>query len=80
MSSVLVRSFPIDDLSGYEIDPTIVEWPVDDVDLAAASDCMEMLADSVGDLFIEANQLTFFEQDGVTYQLAVKPQLPATTC
>lgn len=76
----LVRSFPIDDLSGYEIEPTIVEWTVEGVDLAAASDCIEIPADQVNDLFAEANQLTFFEQDGTTYQLAVKPLLPGDSC
>ncbi|TDT16993.1 hypothetical protein BDK89_2594 [Ilumatobacter fluminis] len=76
----LVRSFPIDDVSGYEIEPTIVEWSVDGVDLAAASDCVEIPADQVADLFVDANQLTFFEQDGTTYQLAVKPQLPGDSC
>ena len=34
----------------------------------------------VGDLFAEANQLTFFEQDGVTYRLGVKPLLPGDAC
>ncbi len=76
----LVRSFPIDDVSGYEIEPTIVEWTVDGVDLAAASDCVEIPADQVADLFVDANQLTFFAQDGTAYQLAVKPQLPGDSC
>ena len=79
-SSYLVRSFPVDDLSGYEIEPTLVEWRVDGIDLAAAAECLEMPADQVGDVFVDANQLTFFEQDGATYQLAVKPQLPGDSC
>ena len=76
----LVRSFPIDDLSGYEVEPTVVEWSVDGVELADASDCVEIPADEVHDVFVEANQLTFFEQDGTTYQLAVKPMLPGDSC
>ena len=76
----LVRSFPVDDLSGYDVEPTVVAWSVDGVDLAAASDCVEIPADEVGDLFAEANQLTFFEQDGVTYRLGVKPLLPGDAC
>ncbi|MAT04343.1 MAG: hypothetical protein CL424_04785 [Acidimicrobiaceae bacterium] len=76
----LVRSFPIDDLTGYDVEPTVLEWPVDGVDLAAASDCLEMPAADVGSVFADANQLTFFEQDAVTYQLAVKPQLPGDSC
>ncbi|MCB0968274.1 MAG: hypothetical protein KDB37_15690 [Ilumatobacter sp.] len=76
----LVRSFPTDDLSGYDIEPTIVAWPLADVDLAAASDCVEIAAADIGDVFATANQLTFFEQDGVVYRLAVKPQLPGDAC
>ena len=76
----LVRSFPIDDLTGYDVEPTVVEWPIEGVDLAAASDCLEMAADDVGDLFAQANQLTFYEQDGTTWQLAVKPMLPGDAC
>lgn len=78
--SFLVRSFPVDDLTGYDVEPTVVEWPLAGVDLAAASDCIEMPATEVAATFTEANQLTFFEQDGTTYQLAVKPQLPGVSC
>lgn len=76
----LVRSFPVDDLTGYDVEPTVVEWPSADIELAAASDCLEIPSDDVADTFAEANQLTFFEQDGTTYQLAVKPQIPGVTC
>jgi hypothetical protein len=76
----LVRSFPVDDLTGYDIEPTIVEWPLDDVVLAEADDCVAIDAESIGETFANANQLTFFEQDGVTYRLGDKPQLPGDTC
>jgi hypothetical protein len=79
-TTYLVRSFPVDDLSGYEIEPTIVEWPLADVSLADADDCIAIDATAIGDVFADANQLTFFEQAGVTYQLAVKPQLPGDGC
>lgn len=76
----LVRATPIDDLSGFDVEPTVVPWPADvDVDLSTA-DCVEIAADAIGDTFAEANQLTFFEQDGVTYQLAAKPKLPGAAC
>lgn len=76
----LVRSFVVDDLTGFEIEPTIVEWPLAEVDLATASDCAEISAEEIADTFAEANQLTFFEQAGTTYQLAVKPAFPGVTC
>jgi hypothetical protein len=34
----------------------------------------------VHDLFADANQLTFFVQNDVTYQVTVKPQLPGDAC
>lgn len=79
----LVRATPIDDSvdAGYEVEPTLVEWPADsEVVLADAAECVELPADSVHELFADANQLTFFVQDDVTYQLTVKPQLPGDSC
>lgn len=77
----LVRATPVDDTSGFEIEPTIVEWPAESsLLLADAADCIEVPAGSVQDLFAEANQLTFFTQDDVTYQLSVRPQLPGDGC
>ncbi len=32
------------------------------------------------EVFAAANQLTFFTEGDVTYQLAVKPQLPGDSC
>jgi hypothetical protein len=79
-TTYLVRSFPVDDLTGYEIEPTVVEWPLPEIVLADADDCVAVDATAIGETFAEANQLTFFEQDGVTYQLGVKPQLPGDGC
>jgi hypothetical protein len=76
----LVRATPTTDTSGYEVEPTIVEWPVDAVSLADADDCVAIPAADVMDLFATSNQLTFFTEDDVTYQLAVKPQLPGDSC
>ena len=77
----LVRATPIEDTSGYETEPTLVDWPAESsFSLAGASDCAEVPAGSVHDLFADADQLTFFVQDGVTYQVTVKPQLPGDAC
>lgn len=77
----LVRSWPVDDLDAYDVEPTVLDWPTDvDVELAAASECLAIDAHAVTATFADANQLTFFEQDGVIYQLAVKPALPGATC
>lgn len=77
----LVRAFPVDDLTGYEVEPTVLDWP-DEVSLrlADAADCAAVPAAEVGDLFAGASQLTFFVEAGVTYQLAVKPELPGGGC
>lgn len=77
----LVRATPVDDLSDYDLEPTVVAWPVEvEIDLATASECVEVPADVIGPTFAEANQLTFFEQDGATYRLTVKPALPGADC
>lgn len=76
----LVQATPVDDLDGYEIEPTIVPWPTDvDADLSS-EECFVVTADAIGETFAAANQLTFFEQDGVVHELAVKPQLPGSGC
>lgn len=65
-------------------DPTVVPWPAGTgVVLAEVAypnsvgqACTTVAASAVGDLFTSANQLTFFEEDGVTYQMSVTPVLP----
>jgi hypothetical protein len=76
----LVRAIAVDDLSGFEIEPTVVDWPAELPPLAEATECLAIPAAEVGDLFAEADQLTFFTSVDVTYQLAVKPELPGTGC
>jgi hypothetical protein len=66
-------------MSGYEIEPTVVAWPLD-VDLATADECVQIPAADVADTFADATQLTFFEQAGTTYELAVKPLVPGDGC
>ena len=78
----LIRATPVDLATlDFEVEPTVVEWPVDaPVRLADAADCAEIPV-AVGDpLFVDATALTFFTDAGTTYQVSVVPQLPAREC
>jgi hypothetical protein len=79
-----IEALVIDDLSGFGSDglePTVIEWPADvTVRLADASTCTVVPASEVGETLNSANQLTFFDDAGVTYQVLAKPILPGTTC
>ncbi|MEM8621594.1 MAG: hypothetical protein AAGF73_17935, partial [Actinomycetota bacterium] len=80
----LFLAVPLDDPTSRTFEaqsPTIVEWPVDaSVRLADAAECAEISADEVGDLFAEADQLTFFDDGGVVYEVIPKPVLPGDAC
>ena len=68
-----------DDVANYadEPGPTVQPWPAETgVALADASTCLAVPAASVQPVFEAANQLTFFEDQGVTYRLIVRPVLP----
>jgi hypothetical protein len=61
--------------------PTVVPWPAGTgVELKAVTaelgTCATVDAAAVGDLFSSANQLTFFEEAGVAYQLSAVAVLP----
>jgi len=76
----LIRASEVGDYTG-DIEPTVVDWPAAaSVRLADASECAAAPAAEVGELFAGANQLTFFAEDGITYQITVKPQLPGDAC
>ncbi len=79
-----IEALPVDDLSAYGtdgIEPTIVDWPADaSVRLADASSCTVIAADEVDEVFAAANQLTFFDDGGVVYQVLVRPVLPGRAC
>ena len=77
--SYLVRATPVADLSVYDPEPTVVAWPLE-IDLATAAECLEIPAVDIADTLTDANQLTFFEQAGTAFQLAVKPLLPGDGC
>ena len=79
-----IEAIPIEDLSAYAgdgIEPTVVEWPTDaSVRLPDASSCTVVPAAEIGDTLAAANQLTFFADDGATYQVLARPVLPGSTC
>jgi hypothetical protein len=83
-----ILAIPVEDLSAYGsdgIEPTVVDWPSDaEVHLSDAvaptdgstASCTLVPAAQFGELFQNANQLTFFADGGVTYQVVVRPVLP----
>jgi hypothetical protein len=75
----LVRPTIVTDLTGYEIEPTVTDWPADLAPLVDGQ-CVEVPASAVGAMFAEANQLTFFTSAGHQFSLAVKPQLAGDSC
>ena len=76
--SYLIRATVADESTiGGDIAPTVVDWPADaPVRLADAGECATVPAETFAELFAAANQLTWFVDGGVTYQLIVKPRLP----
>ena len=79
----LVRATPLDPAVTMttEVPATMVEWPADaSVSLADAGECAELPAAEGDMLFVDANQLTFFTEGGVTYQVAATPAVPGSTC
>jgi len=79
-----IEALVVDDLSVYGtdgIEPTVVDWPAEaTVRLADASTCTVVSADEVGEALAATNQLTFFTDADVTYQVLAKPILPGTDC
>jgi hypothetical protein len=78
----LVRATPVDPATvTTEVPATIVDWPADaSVTLADAGECAELPAVEGDMLFVDANQLTFFTEGGVTYQVAATPTVPGSSC
>jgi hypothetical protein len=79
-----IQAVPVDDIGAFGgdgIEPTVVEWPeAISVDLADAGQCAEVAVTEVGDLFDNANQLTFFDDGGVVYQVTATLVLPTGGC
>ncbi len=75
------QAMVVDPATYTEPAPTVVPWPASTgVELKAVTaefgTCATIDAAAVGDLFSSANQLTFFEEAGVAYQLSVVAVLP----
>lgn len=79
-----IEAVVVDDPSAYGsdgIEPTIVDWPADvSVRLADASSCTVIAASEVGETLGAADQLTFFTDAGITYQVLARPVLPGGDC
>jgi hypothetical protein len=70
---------PVDpaELTRQDPAPSIVDWPVTTgVTLASASECARVDASTVGSLFLDAKQNTYFKEGDIVYQLAVAGALP----
>ena len=76
-----ISTMPAGDLAGYEIEPTVVEWPADTgVELATLGECVEIDRDVIGDLFADATELTFFSEGESVYTVLARPALPGRDC
>jgi hypothetical protein len=77
------RPVSVEELAGYteEPKPTQIPWPLDlGVSLASAAECAQIDAAKIGNLFSDANQLTFFVEGATTYMVAAVAMLPGDTC
>lgn len=70
------------DWAGNDPQPVVKPWPQDTgVRLATAAECTRVPAAKVDTLFAGASQLTFFDEDGLTYQVSARGVLPGDpTC
>jgi hypothetical protein len=79
-----IEALVVEDLDAYasdDIQPRVAEWPVDvSVRLADASSCTVVPAAEVSETLATADQLTFFTDADITYQVLAKPILPGTAC
>ena len=81
--SFLVMAYESDPSMEAETEPApeVVDWPADSsVRLADATVCAEVPYDELADVLSAATQLTWFEDDGVTYRVAATPRLPGRSC
>ena len=78
-----LRATVTDELPTGEPAPTVVPWPVTSVPLASVGECAAVTdpakATQVTDTMTKANQLTFFTEAGITYQVLARPLLPDET-
>ena len=75
-----LRATVTDQLPTGEPAPTVVPWPVTSVPLATVGECSAVIdpatVTQVTDTLTKANQLTFFTEAGITYQVLARPLLP----
>ena len=77
---------PAGDLSGYEPPARVVDWPsgagvsLADLALADVGGCTAVDRERIGEVLDTADQLTFFVEGGVTYQLLARPAYPGRSC
>ena len=78
-----LRATVADQLPTGDPAPTVVPWPITSLPLASIGDCTAVTEPAtvaqVTDTMTKANQLTFFTDAGVTYQVPVRPLLPDET-
>ncbi len=75
------RAVTEEELSGLDVEPTRVAWPADaGVALGDAVECAIASAATVGALLTEANQLTYFTEGDVIYQVSAIAFLPGDAC
>ena len=61
--------------------PRLVDWPADaGLTLADAGGCATVESAAVGELFAAADQLTYFDDSGVVYEVFVRPVWPGGDC
>ena len=78
-----LRATVADQLPTGEPAPTVEPWPVASVPLASIGDCGAVTdpatVTQITDTLTKANQLTFFTEGGITYQVLARPLLPDET-
>lgn len=81
-----IEALVVEDVSVYGspedgIEPRLVEWPADiPLRLGDAASCTVVPAAEVGATLAAADQLTFFTDADVTYQVLARPVLPGRAC
>ena len=76
---VALLAIPAGSWGDPELTPAVLPWPLPSVALADAASCAAVVGDDAVpllDVLRDASELTQFEQDGVAYQVFVRPLLP----
>jgi hypothetical protein len=73
---IWARPMSLADFEGVEPQPTVIPWPIASIDLTTANTCLAVNGSDVQIAFEAALQNSLWEQNGVTYALAVRTLLP----